>query len=412
MLPRRIDAHLQVTCQWLLILLPLACSVSRFASDVLLSTIAVLFLVHSLLMRRFDWLKVGWVQVALVLWVYTLLLCPFAPDMASALGRAAAWLRFPVFAAACAFWLLQERRIRTRLILSLSVAVGFMLLDTALQYFTGTDILGFDAIPSEGSNRLTGPFSSPRVGIVLIWMCVPVVAYWLMAEGGGARKGKGLLAGLFFSVGVLTVVFMSGERMALLLTGLSFAIAFFILPVPKRLMLAIGLAGALLMGLLAYTNPGLVKRQMDSTTRVVDEFESSDYGQIWQSAINIAKDHPFFGVGLRQFREVCPDARYGSPENVAQRCNLHPHNIYLEWLSESGAIGLLLFVIMIIQICLQMLRTYPTLRADPVFLGLLITLLIRFWPLSSSTSFFAAWSAVPMWLMVGWAMALCQRPKP
>ena len=414
MLPKGFQGHLLNASQWLLLLVPISCALSRFASDVLVSLIAVLFLVHAITHRRTDWLQVRWVQLALLLWVYVVGLSFIAPNFESALGRSAAWLRYPVFAMACTFWLLPERRIRLRLILSLSIAVGFMLLDTALQYFTGTDILGFASIPSNGSPRLTGPFSAPRVGIMLVWMSVPVVSYWLMSEGGCARRGKALWLGMAYAIGFLTVVFMSGERMALLLTGLGFVLAFFMLPISKRLMAGVGLTAIALMALLAYTNPGLVMRQMDSTGEVVTEFEASDYGLIWKSAIAVAKDHPILGVGLRQFREACPDPAYGptDPAMLAKRCNQHTHNIYLEWLAESGAIGLSLFVLLMLLVVQQTARAWPTLRKDPIFLGLVITLFIRLWPLASNTSFFTAWSAVPMWLVIGWLLALCHRPKP
>ncbi len=397
--------------QWLVLLIPIACALSRFASDVLLSLSAVLFLVHVVLTRRTDWLQSRWVQVALVLWVYSVLLSFNALDMEKAFGRSLSWLRFPVFAAALAFWVLEDAKTRARLIYALTFAVVFMLLDTALQYFTGFDILGWPSIPSAGSPRLTGPFSEPRVGIVLVWMTIPALAFWLMQQGGGARKGKPLMLGAFIGVGLLTVVFMSGERMALMLTGLAFTMAFFLLPVSKKLMLGIGLCGAIIMGLLAWTNPGLVQRQMDSTSQVVSDFSGSDYGQIWHSAWNIAMENPAFGVGLRQFREACPDAKYGAQDNIPQRCNLHPHNIYLEWLSESGFIGLALFVILIGSIWRDVFSRWRDLRMHALYLGLFITLFMRLWPLASSTSFFAAWSAVPLWLMIGWLLALCYHEK-
>lgn len=397
--------------QALVLLIPIACALSRFASDVLLSLTAILFLVHVAITRRTDWLNTRWVQVALVLWVYSVCLSFGAPDMEKAFGRSLSWLRFPVFAAALCFWVLEDAKTRLRLVYALTIAVVFMLLDTVLQYFTGFDILGWPSIPSAGSPRLTGPFSEPRVGIVLVWTTIPALAYWLMQDGGGARKGKALMLGAFIGIGLLTVVFMSGERMALMLTGLAFFMAFFLLPISKKLMLSIGLCGAIIMGLLAFTNPGLVQRQMDSTSEVVSDFSGSDYGQIWQSAWNIAMEHPAFGVGLRQFREVCPDEQYGSLDNIPQRCNLHPHNIYLEWLSESGFIGLSLFVLMIGFIWRDVFARWRDLRTHALYLGLFITVFMRVWPLASSTSFFAAWSAVPMWLMIGWLLALCYHEK-
>lgn len=409
----RVNPRLLLAAQWAVWAIPLACAVSRFAADMLLSFTALAFLIHAVITRRTDWLKPRWMQVALLLWVYAVLLSFDAENMEKAFGRSLAWIRFPLFAAALSSWLLQAGRDYHRLILSLSVAVGFMLVDTAIQYFIGYDIMLNPSLPAEGSPRLTGPFTSPRVGIMLVWMAVPVVAYWLMRPHTHATVKRDVWLGSMCAVGFMTVVFMSGERMALMLTGLGFLLAFFLLPISKRRMILLGLISFFIMAVLAHFNPGLIERQLGSTEEVVDDFGGSDYGQIWQSAWEVSKANPVFGVGLRQFREVCPHPEYGptDPVTVKSRCNQHPHNIYLEWLVESGIVGLCLFLGMLALIWREVIRHFQSLRHNPVFLGLVITLFIRLWPLASNTSFFTAWSAVPMWLVIGWTLALCYRGR-
>jgi len=404
-------ASWQLAAEWMVLLIPIACALSRFASDVLLSTVAVMFLVHSLASRRTEWLKTRWLQVALLLWGITVLRAFFSEDIVGAMGRSLSWLRYPVFTAALCFWVLENPRMLQRMIYSLTYAIGFLLIDTAFQYFVGVDMLGFEPYPGDGSPRLTGPFSSPRVGIVLIWMAIPVLAYWLMSkrrEGPHAARQYwlGIGIGVACVVGLMTVIFMTGERMAFLLTCLAFTVAFFLLPVSKWLMLAAGILAIGCVALTAYFNPGLIDRQYGSTSDVVGEFSGSDYGQIWLSAIQMIKEYPALGVGLRQFRVLCPEERFGPLDTIEQRCNLHPHNMYLEWATEAGLIGFALYLTMVFLIARTAVLAYPMLRAHPLYLGLLITVFIRFWPLASTTSFFTAWSGVPMWLMVGWLLAV------
>jgi O-antigen ligase len=82
--------------------------------------------------------------------------------------------------------------------------------------------------------------------------------------------------------------------------------------------------------------------------------------------------------------------------------------MYLEWLVESGLTGLAAFMAMVVLWLKQGVGHFRQLRNDPLFIGLLITLCIRLWPLASTTSFFTAWSAVPFWMMVGWWLAVCR----
>lgn len=396
---------------WMCILIPIAAAFSRAVADILLVLTCLCFLLHAASTRRIDWLQERWFQIALLLWLYVVLRGFLVEEWASSVGRAASWLRFPLFAIALQYWVIQTPTHSRRLIYSMSLAVGFLILDTALQYLVGTDLLGREPVQSQDILRLTGPYSSPRVGIMIIWMAVPCMAYWLMRPGGGMRSAPQIGLGAFFVVGSLVMIFASGERMAFLLAGLACVLAFFLLRIPRPLMMALALAGAGLLALLAINNETLIRRQLGSTSEVVKELDGSVYGQIWQSSIAMIKTHPVFGVGLRQFRERCPEAAFGATDfdTLDKRCNLHPHNMYLEWWSEAGIIGLGLFITIMGLILYRAIRAFPQLRNHPIFIGLFITLLIRLWPLASTTGFFTSWSAVPFWLVAGWLLALIDR---
>jgi hypothetical protein len=40
-----------------------------------------------------------------------------------------------------------------------------------------------------------------------------------------------------------------------------------------------------------------------------------------------------------------------------------------------------------------------------LFTGLVATILMRLWPVASTTSFFHNWSAIPLFLTIGWALS-------
>ena len=61
-----------------------------------------------------------------------------------------------------------------------------------------------------------------------------------------------------------------------------------------------------------------------------------------RSAVQMFLSKPIFGHGPKNFRNICKDYEYNQFS-----CTTHPHNIYLQLLSETGLIGLvfLLFAI-------------------------------------------------------------------
>ena len=92
-------------------------------------------------------------------------------------------------------------------------------------------------------------------------------------------------------------------------------------------------------------------------------------------------------------------------------CPMHPHNVVLEWLVYYGAVGLALFVV-VLGLWLRMAWQHrQTIMADALCCGLFITLCIRFFPIASTASQFTAWSAVPLWLCVGWLIARLNKPE-
>lgn len=67
---------------------------------------------------------------------------------------------------------------------------------------------------------------------------------------------------------------------------------------------------------------------------------------LWQSSIEMIKDYPLYGVGLRNFNKVYTDEKYIDPR--ADELELQsPHNIILHLLNEIGIIGTLPFIALI-----------------------------------------------------------------
>ena len=66
-----------------------------------------------------------------------------------------------------------------------------------------------------------------------------------------------------------------------------------------------------------------------------------------RTAYLIFKDNIFFGSGIKTFRKLCLNSKYNNGKKFTSitHCNNHPHNIYLEILSEIGLVGLFLILI-------------------------------------------------------------------
>lgn len=139
---------------------------------------------------------------------------------------------------------------------------------------------------------------------------------------------------------------------------------------------------------------------MQRAKSLTDPWYPSNYYRlyIWESAINMIKDYPLTGVGFDQFREIC-NPKYVSPF-TPERYHPHAHNSFLMMGAETGLIGLLAFLYLLLRIykwLIQICRSNPT-GYNVAILAMLVAITIN----SMVDNFFwAAYLAKIIWFFLG-----------
>ena len=92
------------------------------------------------------------------------------------------------------------------------------------------------------------------------------------------------------------------------------------------------------------------------------------------------------------------------PQDIS--CGNHPHNYYLEILSEAGIVGFILFFLFFIFLLRNSFYTikemYKTNGHELIILApVIISIVLEIWPLRSTGSFFTNTNATFFWLIVG-----------
>ena len=142
----------------------------------------------------------------------------------------------------------------------------------------------------------------------------------------------------------------------------------------------------------------------------------------FHNSILVWKERPLFGFGLKSFRIKCwENLTEGTMslfvKNKNQKylaCSTHPHNYYLEFLSESGIIGTILLLALFIILWKDFFHYFIRYnRRTSLEVGLLvpiiITIFLEIWPVKSTGSFFSTWNATFFWLTV--AVLLANKKK-
>ena len=136
---------------------------------------------------------------------------------------------------------------------------------------------------------------------------------------------------------------------------------------------------------------------------------------IWHTSAEMIAAHPVNGVGVRGFRYAYP--RYAPATDhflVAESCGdgegaCHPHQLILEILAETGAIGLLLWLAAAAMAFRTWRRVGAAARARAFPATVAISVML--FPLNTHLAFYSAWWGLLFgWLLGLWCAALFVEP--
>ncbi|MDC2978884.1 O-antigen ligase family protein [Pelagibacteraceae bacterium] len=141
---------------------------------------------------------------------------------------------------------------------------------------------------------------------------------------------------------------------------------------------------------------------------------SSHHENHYFSALKMFRENFLFGIGPKLFRIKCSEEKYKPFENVKVEdvCSTHPHNTYIQLLSETGIIGFLLIFSLFILICYKFFRQFINIiffrkyLTSDIEICILVSLFIFLFPLIPTGSAFNNWLSVLHYMGLGFYFSL------
>jgi O-antigen ligase len=117
--------------------------------------------------------------------------------------------------------------------------------------------------------------------------------------------------------------------------------------------------------------------------------ESDGHRKLFDTAIDTWSKSKFWGNGLKSFRIDC---KIFQDHTVDRLCSNHPHNYYVETLTEIGLIGFSFLVIMALLFVILIFKHYAVFKKSKlenfIFLSATVSLIIETFPFRSTGSLF------------------------
>lgn len=401
----------------LIFLLPIALIIGSAFVNFILVLIFFIFLYDLIKKKNFYIFKYNWVIFFLIFWLYIMLLSLFSSGFDGSLKNSFSQIRFLTLT----LFIYQNFNLKSYTLFFSIIFVCILLvgIDNNIQFFTGLDIFGY---PAEGYTykvrifelnatdpyhigRLSGPFKDELIsGAFLVKLGIVVLFY--LAGNFQKFSNRNKIFFILLILFILQSILITGERTSsILFICLLFILLFNLISFKKAFIVSIILT--FFISLLIVNSNFLKNRSID-TINILSDYKNSSYGRIASSSFHLWKKNLLFGVGLKNYRVECNNLIDPFPDHEFQYCSSHPHNTFLELLSETGIFGIILYLLFIFFFFWENnIRISKKLKANAY--GLMAFILLSLVPILPSGSLFTTWNASFFWIILGLYLSLAKK---
>lgn len=240
-----------------------------------------------------------------------------------------------------------------------------ILIDLVIEYYSGKNIFGLiSTMPGQRLASFTGGSNIAQSESVIGYFFYGFVLIFLSVFYQFFKEPK---INYFIAYFLIIISLLIGERSNFIKVFI--IVNLFILLVYKiNLKTKITFFSVLIISLILFVNFNQIYK-VRYYNQIVNIFKNdgqslfinnSQYGAHYNVAKEIFFDNPYFGVGIKNFRLESSLKKYDNldhPKNHL-RNSTHPHQVHYEFLSETGIIGYLSFLIFIILSLYYSLKNY------------------------------------------------------
>ena len=384
-------------------LIPLFLITGPLLSDFAISFITLIFLTYCLKKKNFSYFHKKYFYFFLLFWFYLILNNLINNFNLDSLKISLFYFRYGVFVIAIVALLNEDHKFIKYFFYCIFFCFLALVLDGFYQYFVGENILGW-----KGSVRISSFFGEEKIlGSYLsrLWPIFFGLSIFIF-------KKKNKLFYLLIIIFILSeaLIFISGDRSAFFYINLS---AVFVILFSKKLFklrLYTLFSSVLLLIIISIINPTAKERVFDTTLsqmNILDENKkekeglyifSKEHTHHYITAYRMYLDNKVLGVGIKNFRNFCNDENYKESE---LSCASHPHNTYIQILSETGTIGFMFLIVVLIFFCTFVIKhLILKFRGKYYFTDFEICILsgiaIYLWPIVPTGNVFNNWLNIAM----------------
>jgi O-antigen ligase len=362
-----------------------------FLPDLLVTTMSIWFLYYTLKNKIYYIYRNIYFYFFLGFWLICILSSLLSDSILFSLKASFFYIRIAIFALLIFYLIEKNKKILDYFYYSFLITYTSLIIDGYFQYFTNFNLFGYPLI----ANRVSSFFGSELILGSFLTRLFPLLFSLFIIRPNKHPLEVYFISLLFILIDIL--IFLAGERASFVLLNLSTFFVILFISNYKKLRIATFIISILIIIVLGFNNKKLVDRYISSPIESMNLKHDDKYifTQVHDSLIKTAwkmfLDKPILGHGPKLFRIKCSDPKYATGNFP---CDVHPHNFYIQLLSETGIIGFLFLVgLFFYLIFVTGIHVFKYFIHKKKFLsdyqiGLLSGLLITVWPLIPNGNLF------------------------
>ncbi len=390
----------------LISLLPIFLVSGPFLSDLCVVLVCIFFLINIFLNKEYHLFNNKFFIIFSIFFIYLFInsLIKFYDfnNIRSSVG----YIRFGIFALGVAYFIEKQKKLLQWVFIVFLICFLLLIIDGYIQYFFKSNITGTPVdLPS---GRIRFLFNDEYILGSFISRLFPI---FLGLSFIIFKNNKKLIIPIsFLFVFVEVLIFLSGERTAFFFNTLAALFIIIMINNFKKIRLITLLTSFVVIVLISIYDDTAKKRVWDQTiaqfginTNKLNIF-SDIHQSHYLSAYRMFQDNKVFGVGIRNYRNFCHNPKYITHY---YSCTTHPHNTYVQLLSETGLIGFSFGIILFFYYAFKMFSHLKGALFKKQYLFtdfqicILASILITIWPLAPSGNFFNNWLSVVYYYPIG-----------
>ena len=289
----------------------------------------------------------------------------------------------------------------------------FVSFDVFYQFIFEKDIFGYERI----GRKYPGPFGDEAIAGGYIQRYSFLAIFYFILFHKLDNKKYYFLSLLLFTTFLVAIV-ISGNRMPLILFIFSmFLIFIFEKKLRKYLILLLVICSLSIISM-TKIDPAIKNNFSNFVKQITWSYSylslseeakktktlSPQYLYEFSTAYETWRLNKYIGGGIKSFRVNCIKR-----DNVIEKwrdwsCNIHPHNYYLEILTELGVVGLFIVLFLIIQLlnisCVKNNYLNSSVKLNNMLTPFILLFIAEMFPIRSSGSFFTTNNSVFIFLLL------------